>query len=144
MVQGAQYHYPEGPTHVIPLLYALLPGIDPNDFMKSFMTFGFISNFISMCPVVNSSEASNYYDDLTEEEHIVCEATAGFEDFILQFFDRLCVWIEANSLELTRLEQLTDNSNKRSRSDSLIEASLISVTYAILGQCSPEIFTVSI
>jgi len=31
--------YPEGPTHVIPMLLAVLPGIDPNDMHKSMVTF---------------------------------------------------------------------------------------------------------
>lgn len=31
--------YKEGPTHVIPLLMAILPGIDPNDIRKCFITF---------------------------------------------------------------------------------------------------------
>lgn len=139
MIQGGNKQYPEGPTHVIPVLFALLPGIDPNDIRKSLLTFGFIKQFINMCPVVDSSEASKYYDDMTEEEHIVCEASAGFLDFILQFIDRLCVWIDANSLELTRLEQLT---NDNSSSDSMIEAVLKSVIFEIMGQCAPEIFTV--
>lgn len=31
--------YKAGPTHVIPLLMAVLPGIDPNDIRKCFITF---------------------------------------------------------------------------------------------------------
>lgn len=110
MVQGSSRNYPEGPTHVIPLMIAVLPGIDPNDMKKCFATFNLIVHFCALCPLVNSSEASKYYDDLTEEEHIVCEATASLEDFVAQFFDRLCIWIESNSLEYTRLE-LQDNKD---------------------------------
>ena len=32
---AAKKFYPEGPTHVIPLLQLALPGIDPNDFKKT-------------------------------------------------------------------------------------------------------------
>ena len=38
MVMGGKY-YPEGPTHVIPLLMLSLPGIDPNDIPKSMVKF---------------------------------------------------------------------------------------------------------
>ncbi|KAJ8979647.1 hypothetical protein NQ317_001354 [Molorchus minor] len=75
MVQGSRNNFPEGPTHVIPLLTELLPGIDPNDIRKSYVTFNFIVHFVNMIPLINSSEAFNYHD-LTEEEHTVCEATA--------------------------------------------------------------------
>lgn len=143
MVQGAKYNYPEGPTHVIPLLLGLLPGIDPNDVRKCYVTFNFMVLFVNMCPLVNSSEASLYYDDLTEEEHIVCEATANFEDFVLQLFDKLCLWVESNSLEFTRLEQVVDSStSKKNRSEAFAEDILRSFIFFVLEQCSPEIFMV--
>lgn len=66
MVQGARSGYPEGPTHVIPLLMSTLPGIDPNDFRKCFVTFQFISIFVTLIPIVDSSKASEYWNDLTE------------------------------------------------------------------------------
>lgn len=31
---SASNHYPEGRTHVLPLLMGALPGVDPNDFSK--------------------------------------------------------------------------------------------------------------
>lgn len=139
-MQGKSYNYPDGPTHVVPLLTALLPGIDPNDIRKCFMTFNFITHFINMVPIVNSSEASRYYDDLTEEEHIICEATAGFEDFVLQLFDRLCIWIDSSSLEFTRLEQSDQES--KSIAESMAESALMSVITSILTQSSTEIFQV--
>ena len=63
MVQGS---YKEGITHVIPLLMSTLPGIDPNDIKKCFVTFQFISTFTSLVPIVDSSSASKYWNDLTE------------------------------------------------------------------------------
>lgn len=143
MVQGSRVGYPEGPTHVIPLLMNLLPGIDPNDRRKCFMTFNFIVQFINMMPLINSSEAHKYYDDLTEEEHIVCEASAGLEDFVVQFFDRLCTWVESNSLESTRLEQ-NDHDRRLTKSESIAESALVSVISAVLTQSSPEIFKVAL
>lgn len=142
MVQGANSEYPEGFTHVLPLLLALLPGIDPNDIRKCLVTFNFMVHFINMIPLVNSSDASTYYNDLTEEEHIVCEASDGFEDFVLQFFDRLCLWVESNSLDFVRLEQVASSNNHKNRSEVIAESALFSVILVVLYQCSPEIFTV--
>ncbi|KAJ8924060.1 hypothetical protein NQ315_006837 [Exocentrus adspersus] len=140
MVQGASNNFPEGPTHVIPLLMELLPGIDPNDIRKSYVTFNFIVHFVNMIPLINSSEASRYHD-LTEEEHIICEATAGFEDFVLQFFDKICTWVESSSLDFVRLEQITNNNNVKNRAETISESALGSVVGVVLNQCSPEIFT---
>lgn len=64
MVQGGAYR--EGPTHVIPLLMSTLPGIDPNDIKKCFVTFQFISIFVTLVPIVDCSSASEYWKDLTE------------------------------------------------------------------------------
>ncbi|CAH1169598.1 unnamed protein product [Phaedon cochleariae] len=139
MVQGSRNNYPEGPTHIIPLLIELLPGIDPNDIRKSYVTFNFIVHFVNMIPLINSSEAGQHYQ-LTEEEHVVCEASAGFEDFVLQFFDKLCVWVESNSLDFVRLEQMTNNDNMKNRLETISESALGSVIGVVLNQCSPDIF----
>lgn len=64
MVHGGTYR--EGPTHVIPLLMSTLPGIDPNDIKKCFVTFQFISIFVTLVPIVDCSSASEYWKDLTE------------------------------------------------------------------------------
>ncbi|CAH1108407.1 unnamed protein product [Psylliodes chrysocephalus] len=139
MVQGNRNNYPEGPTHIIPLLMELLPGIDPNDIRKSYVTFNFIVHFVNMIPVIDSSGASSHYE-LSEEEHVVCEATANFEDFVLQFFDKLCIWMESNSLDFIRLEQMTNNDNVKNRIETISESALGSVISVVLNQCSPNIF----
>lgn len=143
MIQGKKNNYPEGPTHVIPLLLALLPGIDPNDIRKSYVTFSFIVHFINMIPVINSSDAHNYYSDLTEEEHIICEASANFEDFVIQFFDKICIWVESSSLDFVRQETTNNTNNNKNRSETFAESALASVISVVLSQCSPEIFNVS-
>lgn len=58
--------YKEGPTHVIPLLMSTLPGIDPNDIKKCFVTLQFISTFASLIPIVDCSSASEFWKNLTE------------------------------------------------------------------------------
>lgn len=63
MVEGK--YYPEGPNHVMPLLFAILPGIDPNDFHKCSVTFLLITSFSIMISFVDSSKAPEYWNDLT-------------------------------------------------------------------------------
>ncbi len=74
--EGPSPGYPEGPTHVLPLLLATLPGIDPNDMRKAMVTFQFISTFCTLVPMVDCSQAHLHYPNLTEEERIVCGQTA--------------------------------------------------------------------
>jgi proteasome activator subunit 4 len=58
--------YKDGATHVLPLLMSILPGIDPNDSLKCFVSFQFISTFATMVPLVDSSRAYEHWKDLTE------------------------------------------------------------------------------
>lgn len=68
LVQGAHepFVYPEGVTHVIPLLKSVLPGIDANDIRKSFITFQFLAMFSMLVPLVDCSHAHEHWPDLTE------------------------------------------------------------------------------
>ncbi|KAJ7404837.1 hypothetical protein WISP_143263 [Willisornis vidua] len=77
LVAGGKW-FPEGPTHLLPLLMRALPGVDPNDFSK--------------CMV----------------ERELCSASAEFEDFVLQFMDRCFGLIESSTLEQTREETETE------------------------------------
>uniref|UniRef100_A0A7N6A512 Proteasome activator Blm10 middle HEAT repeats region domain-containing protein n=1 Tax=Anabas testudineus TaxID=64144 RepID=A0A7N6A512_ANATE len=87
LVSGGQ-RFPEGPTHMLPLLMRALPGVDPNDFSKCMITFQFIATFVTLVPLVDCSSALHERTDLTEVEREMCSASAEFEDFVLQFMDR--------------------------------------------------------
>lgn len=125
-------------TQVIPLLMAVLPGIDSNDFKKTTLTLQYIIAQSILIPFVDCSKASLYYDDLTEDEHLICEQTAMLEDFVLQFLDRVFVLIEASSQESIRMEQSHMDSLK-SKLETISEALIQSSAHSILGQCSQEI-----
>lgn len=133
----ASHGYKEGPTHLIPLLLSVLPGIDPNDIRKCFVSLHFISTVANMVPLVDCSKASENHWHLTEEDEIICQATANLEDFVLQFLDRCFVLVESSSLESTRLEREAD---KRSRMENLAENALASTCTTVLTQASPVIF----
>ena len=78
----------EAPTQVIPLLINTLPAIDSNDVGKSMVAFQLISIYCTIIPIVDSSQAGQFFNDMTEEERLICSQTAQFEDFIVQFLDR--------------------------------------------------------
>lgn len=143
LVSGFDNGYPEGPTHVIPLLISCLPGLDPNDFKKTLVSLHFISVFCNMILLVDCSGASEYWPDLTEEEHTVCEATAQFEDFVLQYFERVFILIESSSMEHTRMEQ-KEAESIRSKLESASESALASASVAVLGQTSTKIFKLAL
>lgn len=131
----ADYTYPDGPTHVLPLLFSSLPGIDPNDFAKCLATFRLISVYATMIPIVDSSRSTA---DMTEEERMICEATSRFEDFVLQFLDRVFMFIDSSSLEYVRPES-RDNDLK-SKLESVAETALSGVCTTLLIETSDTIF----
>ncbi|XP_046888598.1 proteasome activator complex subunit 4B-like [Hypomesus transpacificus] len=134
-------HYPEGRTHVLPLLMGALPGVDPNDFSKCMITFQFIATFTTLVPFVDCSSAPSQHTDLTEIERELCFASAEFEDFVLQFMDRCFALIDSSSLEQTRGETETDTQTQL---ESLVELGLSSTISTILTQCSRPIYRVAL
>lgn len=130
--------YTAGKTHIIPILFATLPGIDSNDFKKTTVTLHFITSLSLLIPIVDCSKAGQFYDDLTEEERLICEQTAEFEDFVLQYLDRIFVLIEASAVENIRMEQ-QDSDNIRTRLESVSEAIIHSCTNSVILQCSKPI-----
>ncbi|KAM4716279.1 proteasome activator complex subunit 4B-like [Anableps anableps] len=133
--------YPEGRAHVLPLLMGSLPGVDPNDFSKCMITFQFITTFTTLVPLVDCSSAPFRQMDLTEIEKDLCFASAGFEDFVLQFLDRCFSLIDSSTLEQTRDETETDT---QTHLESLVELGLSSTVSTILTQCSTEIYKVAL
>ncbi|XP_036438981.1 proteasome activator complex subunit 4A isoform X1 [Colossoma macropomum] len=139
LVTGGQ-RFPEGPTHMLPLLMRALPGIDPNDFSKCMITFQFIATFTTLVPLVDCSSAVQKRNDLTKVEKVLCSASAEFEDFVLQFMDRCFALIDSSTLEQTREEMETEKTHL----ESLVELGLSSTFSTILTQCSTEIFQVAL
>ncbi|XP_047208464.1 proteasome activator complex subunit 4A isoform X1 [Girardinichthys multiradiatus] len=140
LVSGGQ-RFPEGPTHMLPLLMRALPGVDPNDFSKCMITFQFIATFVTLVPLVDCSSAFHERTDLTEVEREMCSTSAEFEDFVLQFMDRCFALIDSSTLEQTREETETE---KMTHLESLVELGLSSTFSTILTQCSLDIFKVAL
>uniref|UniRef100_A0A0P4W4D0 Proteasome activator complex subunit 4 C-terminal domain-containing protein n=1 Tax=Scylla olivacea TaxID=85551 RepID=A0A0P4W4D0_SCYOL len=137
LVRGGK-HYPEGQTHVIPLLIQTLPGIDPNDIKKCMVTFQFIYTLVTLVPFVDCSSATEEFTDLTEWEQEVCLQTANFEDFVLQFMDRCFALIENSTLE--QITQQDRETEKMNREENMLEMGLSSTFSAIITQAHPKIY----
>uniref|UniRef100_A0A0C9QKU2 PSME4 protein n=1 Tax=Fopius arisanus TaxID=64838 RepID=A0A0C9QKU2_9HYME len=130
------YTYNEGPSRVIPLLMSSLPGIDGNDLVKSFATFRLISVFSTMIPLTDSSRAIG--ENIHEDEREVCEETAQFEDFFLQFLERIFSLIESSTLDYVSHE--TQENEGKSKVEGLVEMALASVCTRLLRRTSTDIY----
>ncbi|CAL1268748.1 unnamed protein product [Larinioides sclopetarius] len=132
-------YFPEGPTHVIPLLMAALPGIDSNDIKKCMVTFQFISTLSALVLFHDSSSAANN-KELSENAREMCLATAAFEDFVLQFLDRIFALIENSCLD--NPSRLDRDSERTNQEENFIEVGLYSTFGIIVMQSSPAIHEV--
>ncbi|XP_053659354.1 proteasome activator complex subunit 4B-like [Anopheles marshallii] len=130
--------YTEGRTHVIPLFLATLPGIDGNDQMKTVITFHFLTSVAFLIPIIDCSQAGQYHTNLTDDDRLLCEQTADFESFTLQYLDRLFLLIENSSTNNVRMEQ-SDLDMARSKAESLLEPMVQTCTHGIFGQASEKI-----
>lgn len=135
--------YTAGRTHVIPLLFAALPGIDPNDLRKSTATLEFFTSFALLVPIVDCSQAARWHDDLTDEERLICDQTAEFETFVLQYLDRVFGVIEVSAQHSVRMEH-HDSTEVRSKLEAVVDASLLYSTLGIIGQCSADIVAAAV
>ena len=81
--------YPEQTQmHVIPLLSAVLPGLDPNDSNKCILTAKFLSELLGSIILCDCSPALSIRSDLTEYEKELCIQTSKFEDFVHEFLTK--------------------------------------------------------
>ncbi|CAF0736207.1 unnamed protein product [Didymodactylos carnosus] len=130
-------HYTEGQTYVIPLLMAVLPGIDPNDFKKTAVTFQFLNAILMLVTCVDCSSAIHTRTDLTPIEKEVCLSTAKFEDFIVEFLNRTFQMIDTLSTEMSEAVTVVMKVNME---DHITELALTSMMFGIVQQCSQKIF----
>lgn len=83
-------YYPEGPSHVLPLLKLSLPGIDPNDFKKTLVSWvDCLFNLLCLTLVRICAALGHYYhcDQNLYSETIGCSCSP------LISFTFLCVFL---------------------------------------------------
>ena len=142
LVQKSKF-YLEGQTHVLPLLFSVLPGIDANDMRKSMITFQYISTFASLLPFVDCSQNVETFTELSEEERKIGFQTAQFEDFLVEFLNRCFSIVENSEVQQIRSESSTDDASL-SREDSMKDVGMASTFSAILMQCSEKLYDVAL
>jgi proteasome activator subunit 4 len=110
--------------HVLNLLNAVLPGLDPNDSNKCILSLQFISYVLGSVLVCDCSPAINFRSDLSEHEREMCFETSKFEDFIHEFFKRI----------FNIIENLASDTS----SESSASATAASTQFAIKNKGSDE------
>ncbi|CAF3366761.1 unnamed protein product [Rotaria socialis] len=129
--------FSQGQTYVLPLLMAVLPGIDSNDFKKTAVTFQFLNAILMLVTCVDCSSAIHTRNDLTEIEKEVCLSTAKFEDFVTEFLNRTFQMIDTLSTEMSDAVVVITKVNLE---DHVTELALTSMMFGIVQQCSKKIF----
>lgn len=137
MVRPCKY-FPEGPTHVVPLLVNSLPGIDSNDMRKCIAVFRFIATIASHVRMKDYSYLVDDTPDLSYPQQQLCLSTGQFEDFVVQFLDKCFVLIE-NTASAHSFTNSDHDGHLKNGEEGIIEAAISSVTLSILAQASPEI-----
>jgi len=136
MVRPCKF-FPEGPSHVVPLLLNSLPGIDSNDMRKCIAVFRFVATLAAHVRMKDYSYLVDERPDLTYEQQQLCLSTCQFEDFVIQFLDKCFILIENTTT--TTFSNLDQETYSKNGEEGIIEAAISSVTLSILAQASPEI-----
>ena len=85
--------YPQGAQHIIPLMQLTLPGVDPNDAVKTQATLQFYSALLSTIPLSDCSSADP--DKYSEQEMDVFTSTAYIEEWVLALVDKCLLLFES-------------------------------------------------
>jgi len=130
--------YPEGPSHVINILFSVLPGIDCNDIKKTMIVFQLISIYARLVPLSDLSSFISVQPNLTQVEKKICQQSAKFESFVLEFMERCFSLIENSTLEHIRQEQAASDT-QMSNEESSINMGIVSCFDSVLHQADEKI-----
>jgi len=130
--------YPEGPSHVIDILFSVLPGIDCNDIKKTMIVFQLISIYARLVPLTDLSSCIILQTNLTPLEKKICQQSAKFETFVLEFMERCFSLIENSTMEHIRQEQATSDT-QMSNEESSINMGIVSCFDSVLHQADEKI-----
>ena len=122
--------------NVLSFLLSSLDGIDPNNPINCFATLQMIAIFAKLVPIVDCSKSNV---EINEDERIIREDTSRFEDFILQFMNKIFTLINSFVLEAVRLES-PDNKNLKGSLEMMVVNAFQSSFKSVLLQASDSIF----
>lgn len=142
-------HKVQTQLHIIPLMSAVLPGLDPNDSNKSILTLQFLHNVLSCIVVCDCSPALEVRSDLTEHERELIFQTNKFDDFIHEFFVKIFNFIdnlssdavnESSATAAHASTQYSLASNKNA--DDVSQVYLLQTLKVLMRQSSKDILKV--
>ncbi|CAF1048161.1 unnamed protein product [Adineta steineri] len=131
--------YCQGQMYVLPLLLSVLPGIDLNDLKKMSVTLEFLDTILLVISCIDCSSAINNRNDLTEIEKEVCLLTKQFEDFIIEFLNRIFKMINILSTDISDALIIDTDINTI---DNTIKSKLTSIIFNIVQHSSNKIFQI--
>ena len=136
--------------YVLPLIVAILPGLDPNDSNKCVLTLQLLTNVLGNVLLCDCSPALLYRTDLSEHERQLCTDTAKFEDFIHELFKRVFYIVEylasdhssdSSASAAAASTQFSLNNRNKSTNENYYQAHMINTMRVLISQSSDALLT---
>ena len=124
--------FPAGGQHLVPLLNLTLPGIDPNDGIKTCATLQFYMSVLCSIPLQDVSHCSPA--DASEADLQLYASTALLEDWTAQLLDRIFVLME------TQVEAAASGQSMERSIGSLLRVMM----HDLFQQASPAIYDMAL
>uniref|UniRef100_F1KQG9 Proteasome activator complex subunit 4 n=1 Tax=Ascaris suum TaxID=6253 RepID=F1KQG9_ASCSU len=134
--------------HAITLLGALVEALDINDVNKLSLAFRALESFFTLIPIVDCSAAVNMikYNNLSEEEKLLCEATGRLPTIVEKFVERVFKLISQLDIDVpkdstTTLDSICDISRTTAfgKDEMLISRRIQGAFHSLLTNSSSAI-----
>jgi proteasome activator subunit 4 len=127
---------PQGPAHVLPILHAVLPGIDSNDIKKTMTVLQLVSIIGRLVPFRDAPPPAA--DHPAGRKAKLPRPPISFKAFVLVFLDKVFALIENSTLEEIRHEQ--SNADARlSAEETSVSVGVASCFDSILHEADEDI-----
>ncbi|XP_055341641.1 proteasome activator complex subunit 4A-like [Paramacrobiotus metropolitanus] len=128
------FNYKDGRKHVVPLMLALLPGIDSNDVRKTVSTLGFFSTIATMIPLRPCYDQADSAQ-VTSDDREVCGQTAEFENILLQLLDKCLAMLDNFAVEPgARTDHMKGVGLEANMEEKIVKMRMEMLWFAILTQ----------
>ena len=131
--------WPEAPTHILPMLEALLPGLDCNDLGRTMAVLQLISIYGRLVPMVDlTSFLASHSASLTPIEKTICSQSSRFLPFVMEFLSKCFSLIDNVTLEDIHQEASAADTPLSSEETGLVSG-LGSCLHSLLHRADPAI-----
>lgn len=129
---------PSAPAHIIDILFSVLPGIDCNDIKKTMICLQLISVYARLVPLTDLSSHLSSTRNLTPSDKKICQQSSKFKQFVIEFIERCFSLVENSTLENTRQEFASSDTQMSSEENS-INMGIVSCFDSVLHQADDVI-----